>query len=83
MNDASSPTRIDRRKRHADDPTTPITVNMPDSLRNELDRVIAERGGSRSGFIKIAVTEWLEREEARAREEDSVRGTLSIRDRSH
>jgi hypothetical protein len=55
--------RIDRRRRHANDPTMAITLNIPVSLRAELDRVTGEMGWTRSGAIVVAVREWLERQE--------------------
>jgi hypothetical protein len=53
----------DRRKRHADNPTVPITVNIPIALRNALDEVVVELGWTRSGAICVAVTEWIARQE--------------------
>jgi hypothetical protein len=55
--------RIDRRRRHADDPTMPITVNIPISLRTDLDTVVAERNATRSGLIVMAIRAWLDRQE--------------------
>ena len=55
-----APEKIDRRKRHSDDPTIAITVNIPVTLKQQLDDVIIERGtGTRSGLITMAVSEWL------------------------
>lgn len=53
------PTRIDRRKRHADDPTMPITVIIPVSLLAQLDDFVVENNATRSGMIRIAVAEML------------------------
>jgi metal-responsive CopG/Arc/MetJ family transcriptional regulator len=39
-----------------------MTVNLPASLLDALDDVMLERGGTRSGFIRMAVTEWLARQ---------------------
>jgi hypothetical protein len=55
--------RIDRRRRHADDPTESVTLNIPVSLRTELDRVVGEMGWTRSGAIVAAVRGWLARQE--------------------
>jgi hypothetical protein len=59
--DSNAVARRDRRRRHSDNPATPITVNIPVSLKNALDAVVVERNGTRSGIICMAVTEWLER----------------------
>ena len=56
-------TRIDRRRRHAHDPATPITVNIPVSLLQALDTVVTARAATRSGLIRMAVEAWLERQE--------------------
>jgi hypothetical protein len=56
-------TRIDRRRRHANDPTMSITVNVPVSLRTDLDRVTGEMGWTRSGAIVAAIREWLGRQD--------------------
>ena len=55
--------RIDRRRRHADDPTESVTLNIPISLRTELDRVTGEMGWTRSGAIVAAIRGWLARQE--------------------
>ena len=60
---SESETRIDRRRRHAADPTVAVTVNIPVSLRIALDQVVGERGWTRSGAIGIAVRGWLARQE--------------------
>ena len=57
--------RIDRRRRHAADPTVGITVNMPIALRTALDEVVVARNATRSGLIAMALRVWLEGEEAR------------------
>jgi hypothetical protein len=62
----------DRRKRHAHNPTVPITLNIPIALRNALDEVVVEQGWTRSGTICMAVTEWL------ARHEDAGRARLRV-----
>jgi hypothetical protein len=54
--------RTDRRCRHPGDLSRQMTVNLPASLLDALDDVMLERGGTRSGFIRIAVTAWLERQ---------------------
>lgn len=56
-------TPTDRRRRHADDPTMAITLNIPISLRTELDRVTKEMGWTRSGAIVAAIRGWLARQE--------------------
>jgi hypothetical protein len=63
QDDSNTVARRDRRRRHSDNPATPITVNLPVSLKNALDAVVVERNGTRSGFICMAVMEWLERQE--------------------
>jgi hypothetical protein len=40
-----------------------IMVTIPVALRNALDHTITERGGTRSGFICMAVATWLARQE--------------------
>jgi len=52
-------TRVDRRKRHGDDPTMPITVNISISLLAELDDYVVSINGSRSGIIRLAVIDFL------------------------
>jgi metal-responsive CopG/Arc/MetJ family transcriptional regulator len=51
--------RTDRRRRHADDPTIAITVNIPRALLARLDDAVIALGGTRSGRIVQAVTVWL------------------------
>jgi hypothetical protein len=53
------PIKIDRRKRRADDPTVPITVNIPVALLESLDDFVVERNATRSGMIRIAVIQML------------------------
>jgi hypothetical protein len=53
------PIKIDRRKRHADDPTVSITVNISVALLMQLDDYVVEQRGSRSGMIRIAVIQML------------------------
>jgi metal-responsive CopG/Arc/MetJ family transcriptional regulator len=55
--------RPDRRRRHQHDPTTPITVNIPVSLKERLDAVVVNRRATRSGLICTAVREWLAAQE--------------------
>jgi hypothetical protein len=54
---------IDRRRRHANDPTMPVTVYIPDALQTELEQVTKEMGWTRSGAIVAAIREWLARQE--------------------
>jgi hypothetical protein len=55
--------RPDRRRRHQHDPATPITVNIPVSLKEQLDAAVVDRSATRSGLICAAVREWLARQE--------------------
>jgi hypothetical protein len=64
---SGQPPRVDRRHRHANDPTKVIMVTMPIALREALDAVVVERRATRSGVIVMAVREWLERNEQRER----------------
>ena len=59
------PQRVDRRRRHAADPTIGVTVSIPVALRQALDAVVVARGATRSGMIAMAVRAWLERQERR------------------
>ena len=58
-----SATKVDRRKRHANDPTVPITVNIPLALRTALDTYVVAKGSTRSGIICLAIRKWLEEQE--------------------
>jgi len=53
------PVRIDRRKRHADDPTVAITVNISVALLAQLDDYVVDQRATRSGAIRIAVMQML------------------------
>jgi len=55
----ADPVRIDRRKRHADDPAISVTVVLPVSVLTALDDWVVANRYTRSGAIKCAVTEML------------------------
>jgi len=57
--------RLDRRRRHASDPCTPITVNIPVALLRQLDDKVVATRATRSGTIRLAVAAWLAQEEGK------------------
>jgi predicted transcriptional regulator len=58
-------TSRDRRRRHAGDPMVAISIELPVRLQEALDDLVVARGGTRSGFIRIAIAEWVAREQAK------------------
>jgi metal-responsive CopG/Arc/MetJ family transcriptional regulator len=59
----------DRRRRHADDPTVPITVNVDVTTLNRADTFVVETRGTRSGLIRAALNEYLDRRDRALAEE--------------
>ncbi len=54
-----SPRRPDRRRRHADNPSIPMTVNLPMRLKERLDAYVLQRKTTRNGVISQALIAWL------------------------
>jgi predicted transcriptional regulator len=42
-----------------------ISIELPVRLQEALDDLVVARGGTRSGFIRIAIAEWVAREQAK------------------
>ncbi len=55
----ASPHRPDRRRRHADNPSIPMTVNLPKHLKERLDTYVLRHGTTRNGVISQALIAWL------------------------
>jgi hypothetical protein len=51
--------KIDRRKRHADNPSVPINAGLPRRLLQRLDDEVVRRRATRNGVIAQALTAYL------------------------
>ncbi len=52
--------RPDRRRRHADNPSIPMTVNLPRQLKERLEAAVLRRKTTRNGIISQALIAWLQ-----------------------
>jgi hypothetical protein len=59
---------VDRRRRHASDPTVPITVNIDVVTLRRADSYVVASNGTRSGLIRRALNEFCDRQDAVAAE---------------
>jgi predicted transcriptional regulator len=66
--------RLDRRRRHADNPSVPISVNLPLRLKERLDRIVVARRATRNAMISQALTMWLDAQERAAEADSAARG---------
>jgi predicted transcriptional regulator len=71
--------RPDRRRRHADNPSVPISVNLPLKLKQRLDRVVIERRATRNAMISQALTMWLDAQERAIEADSAARGDSARR----
>ncbi len=71
------PARIDRRRRHADNPSVPISVNLPLRLKERLDHVVVARRMTRNAVISQALTMWLDAQEQAAEAKGGAHGAAS------